>query len=165
VRATQPPSQLGPSWQSDDVHSGAELPRAHAVNSLHKLNGQCNVVGCRNSRLETEIEAQIAFNFDHPARVKSLSVPLSLLLKPTLQSECTVPVLPHPSFHLLGSFSSTTIKFSLYQHSLVLSFHYAVPARALEIYTRSTDLAGGGAVLLLLHALFHYMARAYTWII
>ena len=32
VRATQPPSQLGPSWQSDDVHSGAELPRAHAVN-------------------------------------------------------------------------------------------------------------------------------------
>jgi hypothetical protein len=43
VRATQPPSQLGPSWQSDDVHSGAELPRAHAVNSLHKLNGQCNL--------------------------------------------------------------------------------------------------------------------------
>jgi hypothetical protein len=104
------------------------------------------------------------FNFG-PARVKSLSVPLSLLLKPTLQSECTVPVLPHPSFHLLGSFSSTTIKFSLYQRSLVLSFHYAVPARALEIYTRSTDPAGGGAVLLLLHALFHYMARAYTWII
>jgi len=68
VRATQPPSQLGPSWQSDDVHSGAELPRAHAVNSLHKLNGQCNVVGCtdfgRNLRLETEIEIIFAFSFD-----------------------------------------------------------------------------------------------------
>ena len=46
------------------------------------------------------------FNFgDHPARVKSSSVPLSLLLKPTLQSECTVPSLPHPSsFQLLGSY-------------------------------------------------------------
>ena len=32
-------------------------------------------------------------------------MPLSLLLKPTLQLECTVPVLPHPSsFQLLGSY-------------------------------------------------------------
>jgi len=108
--------------------------------------------------------AQIAFNFD-PARVKSLSVPLSLLLKPTLQRSARFPC-----YHtLLSTYLARSLRlrsnFSLYQRSLVLSFHYAVPARALEIYTRSTDPAGGGAGLLLLHTLFHYMARAYTWII
>jgi hypothetical protein len=50
VRATQPPSQLGPSWQSDDVQSGAELPRAHAVNSLHKLKTPNAYLRTGNSR-------------------------------------------------------------------------------------------------------------------